>query len=169
MFIPNFCCVIDNLYLSGIDAAIRHDVHKIYKFELVVNCSNDLPFVKNKNKNTIFFKVPINDNLKSKEILKMTKLLQDDSGIVNKILQILDQQKPVLIHCHQGRQRSPTLIIACLLKLGIYDNLDDAIAFLKTRKSDVFYLNCNFKQSLIEFINKQKYYCFFRVLFLSCF
>lgn len=40
----------------------------------------------------------------------------------------------VLVHCHEGKSRSPGLVAAYLVKQGKFNDVEEAIEFLKTKR-----------------------------------
>lgn len=135
MYIPNVKHVCDGVYLSGCEASVNARFLELTDIMMVINCSNDQPFVSPRNPNTEYYKIPIEDNLKVREVRKMKHVLPP---VVNWIERAVAQDKRVLVHCHAGRQRSATIVAAYLLKKGYVSTVEDAIAHLRTIKSDCF-------------------------------
>lgn len=59
-----------------------------------------------------------------------------ESG-VNFIEEQIQKGNKVYVHCKAGRSRSAAIVVAYLIKSGQFDNVDDAIDFLKQKRSIV--------------------------------
>lgn len=147
MHIDNFFKVCDNLYLSGQEAALNHQICKTLQFKLVVNCTNHTPYVQPRNSNTTYIKVAVEDNCRQKEITKLTSHLPH---IVEVIHEVLCQNNAVLVHCRLGRQRSATVVAAYLMRTkGI--TMTDAIQHIQRLNPAAFQPEANFQRSLEMF------------------
>jgi hypothetical protein len=65
MFLPNTYKISDYVYLSGIEGALNNKWHEHLDFGLVINCSNQVPFLHPRRTRTKYLKFPIEDNLKN--------------------------------------------------------------------------------------------------------
>lgn len=99
--------------MSGHQGALSRQLHDKLDFGLVVNCTNDVPFLSPRRESTKYIKVPINDNLKKKEIDKFYKFISDT---VQLMCDCIAKGDKVLVHCHAGRQRSATIVACWLMK-----------------------------------------------------
>lgn len=92
------------------EAAVDHQLHRTMRFRLVVNCTNNMPFIHPRAAHTTYLKEAIEDNLRHKEILKMAVALP---VVVRLIHDAICMNGAVLVHCRMGQQRSATFIAAC--------------------------------------------------------
>lgn len=112
MHVEKFYNIRKNLFMSGEAAATDHQLHRTMRFKLIVNCTNDVPFINPKTEHTIYFMVALEDNLRQKEILKMTKALPIVVGLIH---DTIHKHGAVLVHCRMGQQRSATFIAAYIM------------------------------------------------------
>jgi len=134
--------VLTGLWLGNI---IDSENKKFLKnIDVVINCSKDIAFSASYTNN---IRIPIEDDLQKREMIKLYKLLPE---ITRKIHDYLSNNKKILIHCYAGKQRSAAVIVAyCIRYLGF--SLNDAVTLLKTRRKIVFTPFLNFKASLVLF------------------
>lgn len=139
--------ICPGLYLGGTEAALDLRLHQKLKFALVVNCSNHIPFVRQKDPMTRYIKIAIEDNLRSKEVNKLARLLPN---VVDMIHSTLEDGNTVLVHCRLGRQRSAAIVAAYLMyRNDITPN--DAMQLVKILKSDAFQPAPNFVSALMDY------------------
>ena len=112
--------IIPGIYLGNINSALDPNFIREKKISVIINCSKDLPFLKNKNIKKI--RLPVSDNGKKSEIEKMDRLL---GNIIQIIHNERENNKNILIHCRHGVLRSATVIWAYLIK---YHNMDKKTA-----------------------------------------
>ena len=81
----------------------------------------------------------------------MAKLLPQYVEIIDKSL---TENKPVLVHCYAGRQRSASLIAAYLIYKYNY-TLDEAYKLIISKRPQAFHYGkgFNFNKSLLEYQN----------------
>ena len=96
-FVTQIC---PGLFLGGEESALDIRLHHKLNFGLVVNCSNHIPFVRQKNPVTCYVKLAVEDNLRIKEVNKLAKLLPKT---ITQIHETLANGKNVLVHCRLGR------------------------------------------------------------------
>lgn len=134
--------IVSNVYVSDYMSALKYH----HLFDLVVNCTSDLRNVREDNLITI----PIEDKKdENTNILSYWKIYIPiiDGFVTN--------NKSVLIHCKAGVSRSVSTSIALLLYKREYPTIDNAIAYVKQKKSDAFmYNNIIFYEALNKY-NKE--------------
>ena len=129
--------IIPNIYVGNYRSSKKKNLDKL-KIDVVVNCSESLPFY---DKRKINLRIPVTDDL----------TLNSNVILVRYIVRILTyirdlhikRKKKILIHCRAGMQRSVTLVATYLMK---YYNLslEEAIQFLKLKRSQSFFMGPNF-------------------------
>jgi predicted protein tyrosine phosphatase len=70
--------------------------------------------------------------------------------IVYKLMNEYKQNRPILIHCHAGMQRSPAvtaMFLMVLYKMGV----DQSKAYIKQRRPIAFFPSANFERSIRGF------------------
>ena len=109
----------------------------------VLNCTYTMPFCQTiKSK----IRIPVLDDLDSKQIYKMYLLLNKSSTLIAKAL----PNNNILVHCHAGRQRSVCVIAAFLMKYGKLSK-NDALDLIKTKRPVSANPKCNFDKALTQF------------------
>ena len=129
--------IINNLYLGNKKAIYSNEI----LYSLVVNVTSDVPF-DNICKNNI--RISIQDD--PLEYNKLYNLIEENK-ILEQIHKHLINIENVLIHCHMGMQRSCAVVACYLIK---YHNLEinEAIEFIKSKRSIAFFGNVNFIETL---------------------
>lgn len=137
--------IIRGLYISTYNAAIDYETINNLNIKTIINCTP-----KNTKLNNIsYLQIPINDPPS-----------QNDIDYVNAnylfISQLIDNQLAngnVLVHCVNGSQRSATIItIYLMVKYGLtYQN---AITYVKSKRSICFFGNVNYMKSLMYVQNQ---------------
>lgn len=141
--------IIPNLYIGNIDSANNLSFIKKKKIKVIINCSNKIPnFFENKLE-LEYYRIPVDDSLLEEDINKMQSLLPQ---YVNIIDQSLLNNKPVLVHCYAGRQRSACLIAAYLMYKYKY-SLDEVYKFILSKRPETFHYgkSFNFHKALINY------------------
>jgi len=134
--------IIPNLWIGNIQDSVLEPW--IYQFDIVINCTKDLPFCNSNAKN---IRLPIDDNLQPEEIENMFNCLQKITEYMH--VQLLKGKK-IFVHCFAGIQRSATVIVAYLVRYtGM--SLDQCIKCVETKRSIIFTPMCNFRPALDNF------------------
>ena len=128
--------IIPRLYLSNF-----YDARNVPTGWYVINCSKDLPMV-----STYGMRLPINDDLSQEAFRTMHASLP---MIIDRIDNIRNSGGDVLVHCHAGQQRSAAVVAAYLMSKGMPK--DEAIRYVKSKKSDAFFWNVNFDPVLTRY------------------
>ena len=128
--------IIPRLYLSNF-----YDARNVPTGWYVINCSKDLPMV-----STYGMRLAINDDMSPEAFRTMYKALP---MIIDRIDNIRNSGGDVLVHCHAGQQRSAAVVAAYLMSKGMPK--DEAIRYVKSKKSDAFFWNVNFDPVLTRY------------------
>jgi hypothetical protein len=123
------------------------------QFQLVVNCTPDVPF-HSECKDKI--RIPVDDTPKLAD--KMYNLILR-TRVLDEMHNTLQNKKSVLVHCHQGIQRSCAITACYLVK---YHNMtpNQAIEYIKSKRNVAFYYGANFKKTIDTVYNDKmnRYY-----------
>ena len=134
-----------NIYLGNYNDSMNNDF--INDFNLIINCSKDLPFNSNINNNIKKIRISINDDLSKQSNIDLYNYL---NYITNVIHQYNNNNKKIFIYCYAGKQRSPSVIAAYLIKYYNFSTYE-AINFIKQKKNNTFKPKVNFYNSLNNF------------------
>lgn len=126
--------IIPHLYLSNF-----RDVKNVPSNFFVINCTKDLPMIQTDLGGT---RLLVNDHPSS-----MNTMTKHMKMIIEYIEFFLSQGDNVVVHCFAGQQRS-AIIVAGYLVLKKGYTIDDAIEFIKSKKSDAFLDGVHFMDSL---------------------
>jgi len=135
--------ILDNLYLGNKEAADKYGD----KFQLVVNCTKDIPFPKHCKK---AIRIPVNDA--PEESSKLLYYIKNTQALEH-IRESLLKKENVLIHCFAGAQRSCATTACYLMK---YHNAtpEQAIDYIKSQRAVAFFGSVNFQHAIDEFYKK---------------
>lgn len=100
--------IIPNLFVGD-----YHSTKYAKQFKMIVNCTKHIPFPIVIDIDLI--RVSINDSE-----IETNALLQIAPGVIEKIHSALQRNKPVLVHCHAGMQRSCAIVAMYLMKYYTY-------------------------------------------------
>jgi protein-tyrosine phosphatase len=127
--------IIPQLYLSDYEDAKAAPANWF-----IINCSKDLPMVGQG------MRLPVNDDLSDEAMQTMSRALP---RIINIIDNIRSKGGNVLVHCFAGQQRSAAVVAAYMMSKGMCKQ--DAIQFVRSKKSDAFLTGVNFNPVLENF------------------
>ena len=132
--IQNHNEIIPNIYIGNIYSSLYDNE----EFDVIVNCSKNLPFPNNNRKSNNKIRIPIDD----KYIYKCDELL-NHLELIDSIKYYYENNKKILIHCQFGIQRSSTVATIFLMKqLNI--EKENAIEMVKSQRMISFFPYNNF-------------------------
>jgi atypical dual specificity phosphatase len=123
--------IITNLYLGD-----RNDVNNSY--DLVVNCTKDIPYSTNKQK----IRVPVDDTSEDNDLL-----LSYLPWAIQQIHTVWAHGGTILVHCFAGVSRSASVVAAYLMKYQGFRTFDDTVEFIKSKRSITF-SHVNFRSAV---------------------
>ncbi len=119
------------------------------RFKCIINCTRDLDFNNNYTQ-AENIRVAIDDHPTS-------SLFEDNMDMYHKLLDIikyihscLSQNKSILVYCHACKQRSPTIVVAYIMKYGRV-SAKQSIEYIKSKREDCFTPRVNFYIALQKF------------------
>ena len=136
--------ILPNLYLGSIKALGTYE-YKALDYYMVVDLIKYNFLLDNIiNKYNIYINLPVHDS--PDECDKLLSLIHE-TQVLEKIHLALQQNKPVLVHCFAGMQRSCALVACYLIK---YNNMapHEAIEYIKSKRPIAFFGNVNFMETL---------------------
>lgn len=147
---PNVIMKSPDLWIGNRDDSLNREWLESKKITCVVNCTPDLIFRPNAGVK-LQHRVSVYDA--EEDIPKMTRHLPD---IVKKITEARRAGHNILVHCRAGQQRSAAVVAAYIMSQTLENGVcwvkpDDAIDFVKKRRSVAFRPKANFRKSLMEY------------------
>lgn len=136
--------IIANLFVGNNFGACNHGL----QFELIVNCAFGLQCPPN-HSNCLH--LPIHQSEKeTKHYFDMIL----STGVLERIHELIKQNKPVLIYCIQGMHRSCTLCACYLIKYH-HMTVEQAMQTIKQRRSIAFNPVYNLKETMNLFFKHE--------------
>jgi protein-tyrosine phosphatase len=140
--------VIPGLWLGSRYAALNGDYLKEKRIRAVFDCTKDIPFHTSIPRQ---YRVPVDDNLQPEEIRNLELWSYE---IVYKIAMEMRRAEKegtaVLVHCAAGMQRSAASVAMYLIATkGM--TTDEAIRFIRSKRSIAFTPAANFERSIRGF------------------
>jgi predicted protein tyrosine phosphatase len=129
--------IIDNLYVGNIESAEKYG----NQFDLVVNCTKDIPFPSDCKK---CIRIHVNDTPMESD--SMYYQIQT-TNVFSEIYNTLQENGKVLIHCFAGVQRSCALT-ACFLIWIFRMTPTDTIQMIRNKRPIAFFGNVNFMHTI---------------------
>lgn len=130
--------IIKNLYVGGEIASVKYGD----QFDVIINCTPDVPFPPNCKKG---IRIPVYDD--PSMATYMYQFLTQ-----YKILEFMNEElstgNRVLVHCHQGMQRSCAVIACYLIRYNNGLSPENAIEYVKKRRPIAFYMGVNFLDTI---------------------
>ena len=139
--------ILPNLYLGSIKALGTYEC-KSLNYYMVVDLIKNTILLDNSMSNVeIYINLPVHDSPdECDNLLEMIK----DTCVLEKMHLALQQNKPVLVHCFAGMQRSCALVACYLIKY--YDMIPfEAIQYIKSKRPIAFFGKVNFMELLLSF------------------
>lgn len=129
-FFSNADVIIPNLWVGSYRAALDEKFIAINKIDIIINCTENIPFLHTLNnnnpelKNIELIRIPVNDSLLEKDFL----LMEDHFKVILPYLlqKYTIENKKILIHCREGKQRS-AIIAASFIKI-LLDKQDKSVS-----------------------------------------
>jgi hypothetical protein len=136
--------IIPGLWLGNRVAALDPSWLGEKGIKCVFNCTKDIPFVESTQRK---YRVPVDDNLQAEEIRNLELWSYE---VVFKMTREYKTGQPLLVHCAAGMQRSAACV-AMFLMATRNMTPDEAIAFIRERRSIAFQPSANFYPSMEGF------------------
>ena len=114
----------------------------------IINVDNDLSFMGN----SVKYNDTIRENVEKYEILKMVNYLKEITIFMKNCIL---KSENILIYCESGLQKSPTIILAFLIRYG-YLTKEIAIEMIRTKLIDTFKPTLEYNSSIEIFIKQLK-------------
>jgi atypical dual specificity phosphatase len=136
--------ILPRLWLGNIKASADTDFLQQHHINAVFNCTKDLPFA---SLPTRKYRLAVDDNLEDVEIRNM------ELWAPEAVLLAIDEYNKggrILVHCFAGAQRSAAVVAMMLIVLKNI-HADEAIAFVKSRRSVAFFPGVNFRRAIHAF------------------
>jgi len=139
--------ITNNIYLGNYNDSLNNDF--INNFNLVINCSTNLPFNNNINNDIKKIRIFINDDLSYKSNIDLYNYLNNITDIIHNYSK---KKEKIFIYCYAGKQRSPSVIAAYLIRYYNF-TIYEAINYIKQKNNNTFKPKINFYNTLNKFHN----------------
>ena len=140
--------VVPGLWLGSRYAALNPEYLKEKRIAAVFNCTKDIPFEPVVRRQ---YRVPVDDNLQEAEIRNLELWSYE---VVYKIMaehrRATAEGGAVLVHCAAGMQRSAASVAMYLIATQRMTT-DQAIEYIRSKRSIAFRPSANFEQSMRGF------------------
>jgi hypothetical protein len=136
--------IIPGVWLGNITASQDGEWLRANRIQTVFNCTKQIPFhptIPNQ------YRVPVDDNLQPAELKNMELWAPE---IAYKMIREYRAGRPMLVHCHAGRQRSAASV-AFLLLLLTGRPLVQVMYLIQSRRPVAFFPQPNFIQAMRAF------------------
>ena len=143
--------IVPRLWLGNKHAAADETWLKEHGVTVVFNCTKTLPFAESIRR---MYRVPVDDNLEPEEIANMGAWAAETQV---KLVKEYKSGRNILVHCHAGMQRSAAVVAMFLISMyGM--SADEAMAFIKSKRSVAFFPAANFEKAIRQWdVNMIKY------------
>lgn len=140
--------VIPGIYLGSRYAALSGDWLRQHKIQATFNCTKDIPFDTAVRRQ---FRVPVDDSLQEPDIRNLEHWSYELVYIIAaEHRKAKEVGGSILIHCAAGMQRSAASVAMYLIATkGM--TTDQAVAFIRSKRSIAFKPSINFEQSIRGF------------------
>lgn len=140
--------IIPRVWIGNIYAALDDEFLDTNNIQVIINCTKDLTFhSKVIQGHTKAYRLPIDDNLKEREIRNMT--LWGPEAVYYMLKEYFEGNN-ILVHCAAGIQRSAAVVAMFLIALKGFAP-EESISFIKSKRSITFNPSVNFKKSIHHF------------------
>lgn len=114
MPIPIAVKIIPNIYIGNIQASQNKQFFDSENIKAVLNCTFSLPNFYCHNPDIEYLRIPVHDNDAQRDWYYFYTFFPVATEFIYKNAVI--ENKNILIHCNQGKQRSATVLAAYLIK-----------------------------------------------------
>ncbi len=141
--------ILPNLYLGSIKALGTYECKALDYYMIVDLIKNT--FIQEKHNSLsnvhIYINLPVHDS--PDECDTLLSLIYE-TQVLEKMHAALQENKPVLVHCFAGMQRSCALVACYLIK---YNNMTpyEAIDYIKSKRPIAFFGQVNFMELILLF------------------
>lgn len=137
--------ILPGLWLGNERASQDTQWQKLNQIQAIFNCTKDIPFTQGGAPHKQ--RIPLDDNRAPEEIRNLETWAWESA---QKIAKERAAGNRVLVHCFAGVQRSAA-VVAIYLVANYRCTTDEAIAFIKSRRSIAFQIQPNFQGSIKGF------------------
>jgi protein-tyrosine phosphatase len=143
--------IIPNLYIGNMYTAKNKMFFNKNGIKAVLNLTTNVPnYFACPNEKIEYMRINVKDSLKEEDFIKMYNYLPCIFSFIYKNLIL--ENKPVLVHCHAGVQRSATAVAAFLMKYNKLP-LNTVVKFIISKRPVVFNFgrSINFYKPLLKY------------------
>ena len=121
-------------------------------YDMIVNCTKDIPFPITISPNTKCIRLPVNDTPD-----ECNKFLHEinNTYVLEHMDYYIRNKRSVLVHCSMGIQRSCALVACYLVKYNGWTPTE-AINYIKSKRPIAFFGNINFLETIEDIYISQR-------------
>jgi protein-tyrosine phosphatase len=138
--------ILPGLWLGNFQASQDEVFLRTHGIKTVFNCTKNLQFHPSIPTR---YRLPVDDNLQEDEIRNMELWSYE---VIYKLLKEYKEDKPILVHCAAGMQRSAA-VTAMFLMVTKGMNWEQAHRHIKQRRAIAFFPSANFEKAIVGFYN----------------
>ncbi len=140
--------ILPGLWLGSRVAALDPTFMAEKNIKAVFNCTKDIPFEGSVQRR---YRVPVDDNLQNEEIKNLeTWSYEIVYKIASEYRRAREEGGGILVHCAAGMQRSAASVAMYLIATQNM-TADEAIQFIKSKRSIAFFPVANFERAIRGF------------------
>ena len=140
--------IIPNLWLGNKISSMDKNFLQKNNIGLIINCSKHLPFTDLPNISK--YRLNVHDNFSNETENRIIENIEDINNLIDKFL---SNNKGVLIHCHAGMQRAPTVTSCYIMHRYKNNDINKVINFIKQKRSIAFKPIINYFNTLVRYRN----------------
>jgi len=147
--------------------AASQDKKLMMTMDIIINATKHIPFAENIAQTKVCVRVPVNDPgpslIMNEDNTIMLSYLPDVCNLIKKNRTL---GKRVFVHCHAGAQRAAAIVVAYLVRHGVWDihpsvkvdtvalKFDSAVKLVITKRPIAFFggRSINFLPALVNFL-----------------
>lgn len=141
--------IIPDLWIGDYKSVSNQNFIKRVGIKFIVNCSKDIEENKFGIEN---IRINVDDKPSVSHDIDNNIIFNALDSTVEYIHKCLLTNKPVLVHCRAGKQRSATIVGAYLMKYGEVD-IDKAVYYIRTKRPIAFEPMVNFLPALKKYVS----------------
>jgi dual specificity phosphatase 12 len=119
--------------------------------KVIINCTKDLMFIDEPQIRRLKkIRIPVDDRPSQSYYDDNMIMYHTMHDVIKEIHEYITSDKPVLVHCQMGKQRSAAVIAGYFIMYGNVD-VNTAVQYIRSKRPKCFYPKVNFELALTKF------------------